>query len=32
VGMKAPLLMKIPKKGDKQILSTRYVDLSDWVD
>jgi hypothetical protein len=30
VGMKAPLLMKIPKKGDKQILSTRYVDLSDF--
>ena len=30
VGMKAPLLMKIPKMGSNQILSTRYVDLSDF--
>jgi hypothetical protein len=28
VGVKTPLLMKIPKRGDKQIISTRYVDDS----
>jgi hypothetical protein len=28
--MKAPFLMKIPKRGSNQILSTRYVDLSDF--
>ena len=29
VGVKSPLLMKIPKRGDKQIISTRYVDDTD---